>query len=129
MVREMMALRATAEPRLMRLMTTPKRKETMTALRGMGKLGETCRILSGGVRLCCYQRGLVLRINRVEKMMVTRGLEKVIKSVHTFDKKGEKGKPPSRAKDQICRDAVAISAITAHTKAMIMMATMMSVPA
>lgn len=59
----------------------------MTALRGMGKLGET------------------------------------------FDKKGEKGKPPSRAKDQICRDAVAISAITAHTKAMTMMATMMSVPA
>ena len=36
-----MALRATAEPRLMRLMTMPKRKETMTALRGMGKLGET----------------------------------------------------------------------------------------
>ena len=36
-----MALRATDEPRLIRLITTPKRKETMTALRGMGKLGET----------------------------------------------------------------------------------------
>ena len=36
-----MALRATDEPRLIRLITMPKRKETMTALRGMGKLGET----------------------------------------------------------------------------------------
>lgn len=42
MVRETMALSATAEPRLMRLMTMPKRKETTTALRGMGKFGETC---------------------------------------------------------------------------------------
>ena len=40
-MRETMALRATDEPRLIRLITTPKRKETMTALRGMGKLGET----------------------------------------------------------------------------------------
>ena len=44
MVRETMALRATEEPRLIRLMTTPKRNETMTALRGMGNFGETCRI-------------------------------------------------------------------------------------
>ena len=32
----------------MRLMTTPKRKETMTALRGMGKLGETCGVSAKG---------------------------------------------------------------------------------
>ena len=59
MVREMMALRATAEPRLIKLMTTPKRKETMTALRGMGKFGETCRIVCRRIRLCFCQQGLV----------------------------------------------------------------------
>lgn len=53
---------------------------------------------------------------------------KWVDRVRTFDKKGENGRPPSRAKDQIWRDAVAISAITAHTSAMITMATMMSVP-
>ena len=52
----------------------------------------------------------------------------VVESARTFDRKGENGKPPSRAKDQICRDAVAISAITAHTSAIMMMATMISVP-
>ena len=52
----------------------------------------------------------------------------MLRSIRTFDRKGENGKPPSRAKDQICRDAVAISAITAHTNAMIIMATMMLVP-
>ena len=36
----------------MRLMTTPKRKETMTALRGMGKFGETCGVRVVRVRLC-----------------------------------------------------------------------------
>lgn len=36
-----MALRATAEPRLMRLMMMPQRRETRTAFRGMGKAGET----------------------------------------------------------------------------------------
>lgn len=41
MVRETMALRATEEPRLMRLRTTPQRKETIRALKGMGKFGET----------------------------------------------------------------------------------------
>lgn len=55
MVREMMALRATAEPRLIRLMTMPKRKETMTALRGMGKLGETCEVLASEIRFWCFQ--------------------------------------------------------------------------
>ncbi len=45
-----MALRATEEPRLTRLMTMPKRKETTTALRGMGKFGETCSIMIGRVR-------------------------------------------------------------------------------
>lgn len=54
MVREMMALRATAEPRLIRLMTMPKRKETMTAFRGIEKLGETCGISAKGVRFWCY---------------------------------------------------------------------------
>ena len=58
-VRDMMALRATEEPRLIRLMMTPKRKETMTALRGMGKFGETCGVGMARVRLCCYQRGLM----------------------------------------------------------------------
>ena len=53
---------------------------------------------------------------------------KAVESMRTFDKKGEKGKPPSRAKDQICRDAVAISAMTAHTSAMTTMATIISVP-
>ena len=48
-----MALRATEEPRLIRLMTTPQRKETMTALRGMGKFGETCRVEIARINLCC----------------------------------------------------------------------------
>jgi len=47
----------------------------------------------------------------------------------TFDRKGEKGNPPSLAKDQICRDAVAISAITAQTSAMTMIATITLVAA
>ena len=55
MVREMIALSATAEPRLMRLMTMPKRKETTTALRGMGKLGETCGSSARVIRLSCCQ--------------------------------------------------------------------------
>ncbi len=59
MVREMMALRATAEPRLIRLMTTPKRKETMTALRGMGKFGETYIIVAASVRSCFCRRRLM----------------------------------------------------------------------
>ena len=49
-----MALRATEEPRLIRLMTTPQRKETMTALRGMGKFGETCRVGIASISLCCF---------------------------------------------------------------------------
>lgn len=54
MVSEMMALSATAEPRLMRLMMTPKRKETMIAFNGMGKLGETCgrSVIKGGISCC-----------------------------------------------------------------------------
>ena len=55
-VRDTMALRATLEPRLMRLMTMPKRKDTMTALRGMGKFGETCGIVNGRFRLCCCKQ-------------------------------------------------------------------------
>ena len=51
-----------------------------------------------------------------------------MESMHTFDKNGEKGKPLSRAKDQICREDVAISAMTAHTSAMIIIAAMMLVP-
>lgn len=47
----------------------------------------------------------------------------------TFDRKGEKGSPPSLAKAQICREAVAISAMTAQTSAMMMIATKTSVPA
>lgn len=54
--------------------------------------------------------------------------EAVGEHMHTFAKNGEKGRPLSRAKDQICRDAVAISAMTAHTNAMITMAVMMLVP-
>ena len=66
-------------------------------------------------------------------MTLVRGILKnplgiALWSVRTFDKNDEKGKPLSRAKDQICRDAVAISAITAKTSAITMMATMMSVP-
>ncbi len=53
---------------------------------------------------------------------------KCAKSARTFDKNDEKGNPLSRAKDQTWREAVAISAITAHTSAIIMMATMISVP-
>ena len=37
-----MALRAVVEPRLISEMTTPERKETMMALRGMGWLGGIC---------------------------------------------------------------------------------------
>lgn len=48
MVREMIALRATAEPRLVRLMITPQRKETITAFRGIGKLGDTCIMCVNG---------------------------------------------------------------------------------
>lgn len=48
---------------------------------------------------------------------------------HTLDKNGENGSPLSRAKDQICREAVAISLITAQTSVMMMMATMTFVPA
>lgn len=49
-------------------------------------------------------------------------------SMRTFAKNGEKGRPLSRAKDQICRDAVAISAMTAQINAIITMAVMMLVP-
>ena len=48
---------------------------------------------------------------------------------HTLDRNGENGNPPSRANDQICREAVAISLITAQTRVMMMMATMTFVPA
>ena len=41
MVMETTALRAAEEPRLSRAMAMPHRKETMTAFRGIGKLGET----------------------------------------------------------------------------------------
>lgn len=54
--------------------------------------------------------------------------EGAVESVRTFAKNGEKGRPLSRAKDQICRDAVAISAMTAHINAMITIAVMMLVP-
>ena len=53
MVRETMALRATEEPRLIKLMTMPQRKETMTAFRGIGKLGETYEGLAREVRSWC----------------------------------------------------------------------------
>ena len=42
MVREAMALRAAADPRLRRAMTTPNAMLTETALRGMFQPGETC---------------------------------------------------------------------------------------
>ena len=48
--------------------------------------------------------------------------------MRTFDKNGEKGRPLSRAKDQICREDVAISAITAHTSAMTIIAAIILVP-
>ena len=66
-----MALRATEEPRLIRLMTMPKRKETMTALRGTGKFGETCGVVIGRVRSRCCQLGIVLYIGRDEKILAT----------------------------------------------------------
>ncbi len=47
-MRETMALRATEEPRLMREIVMPQRKETMTAFRGMGKEGETWSGVSVG---------------------------------------------------------------------------------
>ena len=47
----------------------------------------------------------------------------------TVDKKPENGNPLSRANDQICRDAVAISLTTAKTKVMIMIAVIVFVPA
>ncbi len=43
-VRETIALRATAEPRLIKLIMIPQRKETKTALSGIGKSGETCKV-------------------------------------------------------------------------------------
>ena len=51
-----------------------------------------------------------------------------VESMRTFDKNDEKGKPLSRANDQICRDAVATSAMTAHTSAITMIAVMILVP-
>lgn len=54
--------------------------------------------------------------------------EEAEESMRTFAKNGENGRPLSRAKDQICRDAVAISAMTAQINAMITMAVMMLVP-
>ena len=128
-----MALRATEEPRLIRLMTMPKRKETMTALRGMGKFGETCGVVIGRLDravvnwvLCCI---LVetKRYWRRRDGTCTKSW-KALESMRTFDRNGENGKPLSRANDQICREAVATSAITAHTRAMIMIAVMMLVP-
>ena len=71
MVRDTMALRATEEPRLIRLMTMPKRKETMTALRGTGEFGETCRVVIRKVRLCYCQWGLVLYIGRGQNILAT----------------------------------------------------------
>lgn len=61
----------------------------------------------------------------------TRGKRKRMRMsvrVRTFDRNGENGRPPSLAKDHICREAVAISLMTAQTRVMIMMATMISVP-
>lgn len=46
----------------------------------------------------------------------------------TCFKKFEKGNPSSLANDQIWRDAVAISLMTAETRLIMMMAVMMSVP-
>ena len=62
-----MALRATEEPRLMRLMTTPKRKETMTALRGIGNLGETCRVRNARIRFCCSYETLCHSLTGVKR--------------------------------------------------------------
>lgn len=45
----------------------------------------------------------------------------------TFFRKFEKGNPSSLAKDQICRDAVAISLMTAETMLMMIMAVMIFV--
>ena len=47
----------------------------------------------------------------------------------TFESWAENGNPLSRAKDQICRDAVAISLMTADTRVMMTIADMMDVPA
>lgn len=49
--------------------------------------------------------------------------------IRTLERKLENGRPPSLAKDQICRDAVAISAITAQTIVMIIMAVIVLAPA
>ena len=101
-----MALRAVVEPRLINAMKTPERKETRMALRGIGWLGG---IWTGEF---------------VPQFPVTgkRGFH------NTLDSQGENGSPPSRANDQICREAVAISLITAQTSVMMMMATMTLVP-
>lgn len=104
MVNEAMALRAAAEPRLSRAMTIPKPMETETALSGMFQPGATYNKMVSGAW------------SGVDEML-------------TFCNCGEKGKPLSRAKDQICRDAVAISLMTAEIRVMMTMATMISVPA
>ena len=104
MVNEAMAFRAAAEPRLRRAMTIPNPMETETALSGMFQPGATYNGLVSGVWL-------------------------EVDELPTFCNCGEKGKPLSRAKDQICRDAVAISLMTAEMRVMITMATMISVPA
>lgn len=49
-MRETIAFKATVEPRLMTAMTTPERKETTTALRGIFMPGETF-----GLRDACQQ--------------------------------------------------------------------------
>lgn len=43
MATDRIALRASVEPRLLRLMMTPKRKGMMTALMGIGNFEETWR--------------------------------------------------------------------------------------
>ena len=62
-----MALRATDEPRFIKLMTTPKRKETMTALRGMGKLGETCLLRLGRLDCAVFDDVFCRELKRKER--------------------------------------------------------------
>jgi len=97
--REVIAAKATDEPRLMSEMSEVIVMETMTAGRGMFQPGETCYTVSW--RFCAH---------------TSIGL--------TRDSQGEPGKPLSRANDQICLDAVATSLIQQAVKRTIISAVM-----
>lgn len=113
---ELMALKATVEPMLIRERSVVKRNVSKTELSGIFQPGLTCFNLDK------------LHVSRNNAQCVTREHCKFEKE-HTCAMNEENGNPLSRAKDHVCRDTVASVLITDDVTVTIRMAVMMDAPA